>query len=130
VTSKTATTLRTEHTLFPRLLAFVLLALVAYTTTVEAAHNHGNFSLDRPGNTASAISNYGDADSTLKESQAYGDCLICQLQQYISTSLFSTPPQIVAPLAEATETPAVEISYFSQSNTPPRGRAPPFFSLV
>jgi hypothetical protein len=130
VTSKTTAALRTRHAPLARLLAFVLLALVAYTTTVEAAHHHGNLLLDRAGINAPAFSNSGDADSSLKDSQSHGDCLICQFQQHLSISLFNTPPQIVAPLAQATETPAVEVSYLSQSDTPRRGRAPPSTSLI
>jgi uncharacterized membrane protein len=130
VTSKTTATLRTQAAPYARLLAFVLLVLIAYTTTVEAAHNHDNLAFNRADSTASAISNSSDADSSLKESQAYGDCLICQLQQHLSTTLFSTPPRIILQQTETTQTLAPEVSYPSHPNTPRRGRAPPIPSLV
>jgi len=130
VTSKTRrSALRIKHAPLARLLAFVLLVLVTYSATAEAAHKHGNVTLNRASNAAPAFSTNGDAGSTLKESRTFGDCLICQLHQHLSISLFSSPPQLVAPPVQIAQTPAAELSYLSQSDTPRRGRAPPLASL-
>jgi hypothetical protein len=130
VTSKTRTSaLRTKHTPLARLLAFVLLALVTYSATAEAAHKHGNVTLDRAGHSAPAFSTNGDAGSSLKESRTFGDCLICQLHQHLSVTLFSSPPQVVAPPVQMAHMPAVELSYISQSDTPHSGRGPPLSPL-
>jgi hypothetical protein len=130
VTSKTRrSTLRTKHAPLARLLAFVLLALVTYAATAEAAHKHGNLTLDRSSNAAPAFGPNGDDGSSLKDSRTFGDCLICQLHQHLSVSLFSSLPQVVAPPTQIAQTPAAEFSYLSQSDTPRRGRAPPLSSL-
>lgn len=129
MTSKTGSALRTRHAPLARLLAFVLLAFVAYAATAEAVHKHGNISLARAGLSSTAVSNSNDAGSALNDSRTFGDCLICQLHQNLSTSLFSSLPQVIAPQAQTVRTAAVESSYLSQSDTPRRGRAPPFASL-
>ncbi|HEV7373731.1 MAG TPA: DUF2946 family protein [Pyrinomonadaceae bacterium] len=130
MTSKTrSSALRTKHAPLARLLAFVLLVLVTYSATAEAAHKHGNLMLARASQTAPAFGTNNDDGSALKDSRTFSDCLICQLHQHLSISLFSSLPQVVAPLAQIARTPAAELSYLSQSDTPRRGRAPPFASL-
>jgi hypothetical protein len=129
VTSKTTRTLRTQHAPLARLLALVLLSFVAFAATVETVHQHGNVLPDRAGLTAPAFSGSSDAGFSLKDSRTFGDCLICQLHQNLSTALFSPLPQIIVPLEQAVRVPAVEISYLSQSDTLRRGRAPPLPSL-
>lgn len=129
MTSKTGSALRTKHAPLARLLAFVLLAFVAYAATVETVHRHGNISLTRAGLSSTAVSNSSDAGSSLNEARSFSDCLICQLHQNLSTSLFSSLPQVVVPQAQILRTAAVEHSYLSQSDTPTRGRAPPTASL-
>jgi hypothetical protein len=113
------------------LLAFALLALVTYSATVNVVHRHGNLLLKPAAQTitAAAVSEPGDANSSLNDSRSLGDCLICQLHQNLSTTLFSPQPQLIAPVAQARQIPAAEISYLSQSNTPRQGRAPPLTSL-
>jgi hypothetical protein len=129
VTSKTRSALRTKHAPLARLLAFVLLALVTYSATAESTHKHGNISLDRPSQSAPAFEASSDAESSLKDSRTFGDCLICQLHQHLSVTLFSSLPQVIAPPVQTAHTPAVELTYLSQSDTPRRGRAPPLASL-
>jgi hypothetical protein len=130
VTSKTRSlALRTKHAPLARLLAFVLLALVTYAATAEAAHKHGNLTLDRASNAAPAFGTNGDDGSSLKDSRTFGDCLICQLHQHLSVSLFSSLPQVIAPPTQTAHMPAAELSYLSQSDTPHSGRGPPLASL-
>jgi hypothetical protein len=130
VTSKTRrSALRIKHAPLARLLAFVLLVLVTYAATAETAHKHGNVTLDRAGHAAPAFSTNGDAGSSLKESRTFGDCLICQLHQHLSITLFSSLPEVVAPPALTAHLPAAELSYLSQSDAPHSGRGPPLASL-
>ncbi|HEX8846005.1 MAG TPA: DUF2946 family protein [Pyrinomonadaceae bacterium] len=112
-----------------RLLAFVLLALVFYAATAEATHRHGNLLVNRTGHAVTSPGASSGTDTSLKDTRALGDCLICQLQQQLSVTLFNSPPQITAPPLQAPPYLAAEISYLSQSDTPRRGRAPPLASL-
>jgi hypothetical protein len=113
-----------------RILAFVLLAFVAYTATAEAVHRHGGLLLV-PGSSAStAISPTGDASSTVNDSRAVGECLICQLRQQLSFTLFNAPLLIVAPQAQLARCAPAALPAFSRSDTPQRGRAPPIISLI
>ncbi|HKC64615.1 MAG TPA: DUF2946 family protein [Pyrinomonadaceae bacterium] len=130
MTSKCKPAFHTRHALPARLLAFVLLALVAYMTTAEAVHNHGNLSANRTATIESVASRPSDASSSLDDSNSIADCLICQLHQNLSTTLFNPLPQVIAPQEQAAQTPAAAISYLSQSDTVRRGRAPPVPSLL
>src|SRR4051794_36262578 len=115
VTSKTARTLRTRQAPFTRLLALVLLCLVAYSATAEAVHKHGNLLLNGAAQTVTVAGQPGGTNSSLNDSLALGDCLICQLHQNLSTTLFSPLPQVIAPITEGTLAPAPLISYLSQT---------------
>lgn len=128
--AKTKPALHTRHALYVRLLAFVLLILVAYMTTAEAVHKHGNLSVNRTASIETVASRPSDASSSLDDSSSIADCLICQLHQNLSTTLFNPLPQAIAPQEQAADIPAAAISYLSQTDTPRRGRAPPLTSLV
>jgi len=130
VTSKNETTLRIRHAPAARVLAFVLLLLVAYSTTAEAVHKHGNLLVRNQATQGISVASTPDGTgSSLNDSRSLGDCLICQLHQNLSTTLFSPLPQAIAPVVQATLAPTVEVSYLSHAATPQRGRAPPFASL-
>jgi Protein of unknown function (DUF2946) len=113
-----------------RLLAFVLLVFVTYSTTVEAVHKHGNLLLASSGNTATTVYSQGDANSSANDSRSKGECVICQLRQHLSVSLLNALPQIVAPQQQATRTLAATLPSASRFATPQRGRAPPTASLI
>jgi hypothetical protein len=130
VTSNTASVTRRPVAPLARLLACVLLAFVAYTTTAGAVHRHGSFAPDRLLSSATAISPSGDADSSANESRSIGECLICQLRQQLSFSLLNALPQIVAPQNQTLRTPAVALSCFSRPESTQRGRGPPLASLI
>lgn len=112
------------------MLAFVLLAFVAYTTTAESVHKHGGLALQRSESSAATVNSSGDANPSANDSPALGDCLICQLRQNLSFSLLNNAPQIVAPPAQLVRTPAIALSFFSRSDAPQRGRAPPAAFLL
>jgi hypothetical protein len=111
------------------MMAFALLAFVAYAATAEVVHRHGGLSLVSPG--ASAVINpSGDAGSVANDSRAFSDCLVCQLRQQLSFSLLNAPPLILAPPAQLARTPGAALPCFSRPDTPQRGRAPPLASLI
>jgi hypothetical protein len=130
VTSNTTSATHRQNTPLARLLAFVLLAFVTYTTTAEAVHKHGNLSLVTSNGSATAIYSSGDAHSSANDSRSTGECVICQLRQHLSLSLLNALPQLVAPQAQATRTLAATLPSASRTLAPQRGRAPPFASLI
>ncbi|MBA2734354.1 MAG: hypothetical protein H0U54_15940 [Acidobacteria bacterium] len=113
-----------------RLLAFVLLAFVTYSSTAEAVHKHGNLSLAPSNSSAQAAYSPSDASSTINNSRATGECVICQLRQQLSVSLLNALPQIVAPQNQATRALAAALPCSTRYTTPRRGRAPPLPSLI
>jgi hypothetical protein len=130
VTSNTTPATHRQSTPLTRLLAFVLLAFVTYSATAEAVHKHGNLSLAPSNSSAQAVLSPGDASSTINNSRATGECVICQLRQQLSVTLLSALPQIVAPLNLATRTLAALLPCSARYTTPRRGRAPPPTSLI
>jgi hypothetical protein len=130
VTSNTAAVTRRRHTPLARVLAFVLLAFVAYTTTAESVHRHGGLALKRSeSSAATVIRSSGDANPSADDSLSVSDCLICQLRQHLSSSLLTELPQLVAPQAPPELSQTVAPLSASRVETPRRGRAPPHTSL-
>lgn len=125
MTSKTLSATRSRHASLARLLAFVLLAFVTYTTTAESVHRHGGLALKGAESNAAAVAPHGDANPAENDAPALGDCLICQLRQNLSFSLLSALPQLVAPQVKAELSPAVAPLAASRLESPRRGRAPP-----
>jgi Protein of unknown function (DUF2946) len=130
VTSHTTSATHRQNTPLARLLAFVLLAFVTYSTTVEAVHKHGNLSFTSSNSSATTVYSSGDAGSSAKDSRSTGECVICQLRQHLSISLLNALPQLVAPQQQATRTLAAALPSASRFATPQRGRAPPLASLI
>jgi hypothetical protein len=122
----------TSHQKAPlaRLLAFVLLAFVAYSTTVEAVHKHGALSLAANGVSATAIYSSGDTGTSANNSRSASECVICQLRQQLSTSLLSALPQTIAPQEQIARRHSAALPASLRFATPQRGRAPPLASLI
>jgi hypothetical protein len=119
-------------------LALVLLASIAWGATAEFTHNHGARSTAGASTllgqaqasnlgeqTASPRIESGETERSSSKSTNGADCLICQLHQNLSTTLFNTPPR-VAPIdihvAGATATIVFPPSEVASNQ---RGRAPP-----
>ncbi|MDQ3820122.1 MAG: hypothetical protein M3362_20925 [Acidobacteriota bacterium] len=128
--AKTTPAFYTRHAPLERLLALMLLALFTYTTTAEAVHLHGRLSLNQTASAETVVTGPDEDGTLLGDASSIADCLICQLHQNLSTTLFSPLPQVIAPQEQAAPSPAVAISYPSQTDTPQQGRAPPATSLV
>jgi len=109
---------------FTRVLSLLLLGFIAYGTTVEAAHTHGNLAA----NNIVSASNFSDPatqSKTTTKLTGCGDCLICQLHQNFSTTLISVPPSLVSSSTSSRVFNSTVLLVHSQVSSPTRGRAPP-----
>jgi hypothetical protein len=118
-------------------LAVVLLAFIAWGATAEFTHNHGAQSRARTSTLLSQTqaSNINEQTTRLQvesgtEASSSGstngaDCLICQLHQNLSTTLFSTPPRVAPAEIHVAGTIATIVFPPSEVASNQRGRAPP-----
>jgi hypothetical protein len=110
-----------------RWLSYVLLFLVAYTTTVEAVHTHRN--LSRPGLAVETeIKVDADGPSQTRTQAPANECVACQFQRNLSNAeLFSN--ELVLEPAISTPIPSISIVFVnSVSLATGHGRAPPVIS--
>src|SRR5438552_3719451 len=120
-----------------RVLAFVLLVSIAWGATAEFTHHHGVQSTARIGTllSQSQARNAGEqttpqvesseTEASSSRSTSGAGCLICQLHQNLSTTLFNTPPRVVPvdlPVVSASATVIFPLSEVASNR---RGRAPP-----
>ena len=107
-------------------LGLLLVVLIFYGTTVEAAHRHGRI-LSAP-NSASALTDTEQTSTPLSSKNACSDCLICQLHQNFNTTLIAfriaDPPKQIRVNLTAT----LPLDVLSQITGPTAGRAPPAIS--
>jgi hypothetical protein len=111
---------------FSRGLGLLLIAFIFYGTTVDAAHRHGRV-LPQGGDVAS-VSHSEQTENPAGSSTGCNDCLICQLQQNLNTTLIIyrlvNPPQRLQLKVSAT----VARDVLSHAGSATAGRAPPFIS--
>jgi hypothetical protein len=131
VTSNTKSNLRRSYTLSTRVVALLLFAMIVHGATAEIMHKHGGpapaSALINTG--TPAASNSEDADSSLNQTRTRNECVICQLHQNLSNTLFSSLPGTAPPPTQLALGLAIAISYSSQNSTASHGRAPPSASL-
>jgi hypothetical protein len=112
-----------------RLLAALLLAALAWGTTAEFTHHHGPSQL--PLQTVTTSYDTGDsfesgnAGETSLRFNSAAECLICQLHQNLSTTLFSHAPAIAATEKISFSTAVSVILHRADFSSNQRGRAPP-----
>lgn len=114
-----------QHASFSRALSILLLILIVYGTTVEAAHRHGRILVPGAQTSGTSMANPADAGNVLGGQVGCSDCLICQLHQNFSTALItfresSSTPGLRTQLFSFTST-----TFLSPTNAPTSGRAPP-----
>jgi hypothetical protein len=119
-----------------RIVALILLASLAWATTVEFTHHHGahpanSFIKSPPG---SSQADGRNEDIALVQSSdrehhssttSSADCSICQLLQNLSATLYNSPPQVEpvdAHVLSALPQLTFKLSKFAASQ---QGRAPP-----
>jgi hypothetical protein len=110
-----------------RALSLLLLALILYGSTVEAAHRHGRVLVSSQ-ETSTSIQDSSQANQALNGKPSCSDCLICQLQQNFSSTLTSFA-LLDTPVAASIPTSHDSSGKFhSRYCSPLRGRAPPITS--
>ncbi|MCM3869945.1 MAG: hypothetical protein ND895_04535 [Pyrinomonadaceae bacterium] len=127
------TSKRHSANLFPRtslarVLSSLLLVFILYGTTIEAAHRHG-----RVLNTEATEQSHSVSNPSVPTTHANGqfgcsECLICQLQKTFSATLVTVRAVSSPPIARLELTIPAAIAFKAQTNTPQKGRAPPFTS--
>ena len=109
-----------------RSLGLLLVVLIFYGTTVEAAHRHGRVLLS--GSTATSLADTQHTSAPAGSKVGCSDCLICQLHQHFNTTLLAfrvaDPPAQVRINIPA----ALPRDVLSQITGPTSGRAPPSIS--
>ena len=113
-----------------RALAYVLLILVGFSSTVGLAHRHGSLSRN-PSQTTVSLTEANTSvkinvpASTTQDPVRSGDCLVCHFQQSLSSAEIFTPV-VLAGLTESTSVISqVSVSVLSRTQTLVKGRAPP-----
>ena len=108
---------------FSRAIALLLMLLIVYGTTVEAAHRHSKV-LSSQG-TAASLDLPGDSDNSLNSKSGCNDCLICQLHQNFNATLITSRHDAPEANAQFNSQRLEPISILSRVETPLKGRAPP-----
>ena len=109
-----------------RLLALLLLACIGWGATAEFTHSHSTRANQASLQAQSDVAFVSDLGrTTTSKSKSPADCLICQLHQNLSNTLFTQTPGIGAVSESSFDSitnPALHHGDFSSSQ---RGRAPP-----
>jgi len=117
-----------------RVLAALLLASIAWGAIAEATHRHGNQSTLRSRLTLTADASRQSSTARLETTETEnsqtgssnaGQCLICQLQQNLSTILFAPPLRIATGDTLSARLNSQPVPPPSRSALPQQGRAPP-----
>ncbi|HMG76132.1 MAG TPA: hypothetical protein VK582_21705 [Pyrinomonadaceae bacterium] len=124
-----------------RLLAVLLLAAIAWGSTVEFTHHHGSkaSSVESLSSTAQwtqtpiadeALSteiSSSNTNGTSSKSNTGAECLICQLHQNLSASEISHTPGVGPTETRGLNSPPSVVVQLSEFRSTGHGRAPPSF---
>lgn len=121
-----------------RVTAAVLLAVIAWGSTVEVIHGHAATDTNL---SAEGVRNCVELSATDKTSRTSAqkneparsssrpntssECLICQLHHNLATTLLSQPASIDAPHQQAARSSTPECLHLREFTTVQHGRAPP-----
>jgi len=115
-----------------RVLAALLLAAIGWGAIAEATHRHGNQSTLRSGLAPAADASRQSLTARLETTETgqtgsshASQCLICQLQQNLSTILFAPPLRIATGDTLSAGLNSQPVPPPSRSALPQQGRAPP-----
>jgi hypothetical protein len=119
------------------MLAVLLLASLAWASTVELTHNHGAGA--RPRGSLSTAQSQVPNESTLDQvsasktnhsssnSKSGAECLICQLHQNLSSSVIGHTPGDGPSETCGLNAPVHSVVQLAEFAAPGQGRAPPAF---
>jgi hypothetical protein len=117
-----------RNTTVARVLSSILLVLILYGTTVEAAHRHGRVFPVASDDFTTSVSDSPAHNGRLTTTPTCNDCLICQLHQNFSSVLVNSR-ELDSPTLTGLPTSALcLIAVQAQYTAPRRGRAPPYAS--
>jgi hypothetical protein len=112
-----------------RALAYVLLALIGFSSTVGLTHRHGSLSRNPSQTTffteTSDSAKINVPSSTTQEPARPGDCPVCQFQRTLSNAEIFTPTILSAITASVFISPQLSVSFVSKAQSIAQGRAPP-----
>ena len=118
-----------QHASRSRALAYVLLILIGFSSTVGLAHRHGlstNLSQTRFSLTeTNASPTINVPPSTTQDPVQSGDCLVCHFQQSLSSAEIFTPVVLAALTGSASVIQTLSASFLSRTQSIAQGRAPP-----
>jgi len=117
--------LQNQSNALARWLSLLLVVLILYGTTVEAAHRHGRVLSNHQ---AASRVEPDQPNSPLSGKTGCSDCLICQLHQHFATTLIAYRLVDAPAQLHIRVTTAVPRDLHFQSTAPTAGRAPPFIS--
>jgi hypothetical protein len=112
-----------RHARARRGLSYLLLLLIAYGATVEAAHSHGHVTAARPG--YDTLSDAGGSPSSDDGHSRNRECSMCQFQQQLFGGLVHAPLFARTHSSEHALVSPVTVFHSSALTTPSSGRAPP-----
>jgi hypothetical protein len=119
------------------MLAVLLLASIAWGTAAEFTHHHGAQSdtrliqslatkaLETPAEALTTKFDSSDAGGNRSSSRSRVECLICQLHQNLSATLFSEPPGVGPTETHALKATTPVVLQLSEFTANQHGRAPP-----
>jgi len=108
------------------LLALLLLACIGWGATAEFTHSHSTRANQAALQTQSEgafVSDFGK--TTTSKSKSPADCLICQLHQNLSNTIFTHAPATGAVQHVSQYFAAAVVIHRADFSTSQRGRAPP-----
>ena len=113
-----------------RALAYVLLILVGFSSTVGLAHRHGSLARNASQTTSSFTETNTSVkinlpSSTTQDPVRSGDCLVCHFQQSLSSAEIFTPVVLAALTGSTSVIPQLSVSFLSRTQSFVKGRAPP-----
>ena len=116
------------------MLAVLLLASLAWGSTVEFTHHHGagtkpgeSSSTKAPSRAADEPTQVGSRSTNgpLSDSKTGAECLICQLHQNLSTTIIGHTPGVGPTEKLGLNTPLSAVVQLSEFTSTGQGRAPP-----
>ena len=121
-----------------RILSLLLLASIGWCTTAEFTHHHGTQASTRFGTLSNAQGQAASSNQTIparaeiteeqrssSDGKSTADCLICQLHQNLASTLFNSPPKVIAAEVSVLNKPDRIVFQPSEFAANQHGRAPP-----
>ena len=114
-----------------RALAYVLLVLIGFSSTVGLTHRHGNLPRNPSQQTTFSFTETSDSaninvpSSTTQDPTRSGDCPVCQFQRTLSNAEIFTPVLLAVVTESAFVIPQLSVSFVSRAQSIVQGRAPP-----